>query len=78
MKFELDTTNAVIEQLYKHRTIRAYKTDPLDRDMIERIVAAGQRASASSNMQQYSVVVVTNQEARDKLMVLCGNQKQIG
>ena len=75
---EFDTTNPTIEQLYKHRSIRAYKTDPLERSTIEQIVAAGQRASTSSNMHQYSVVVVTDQAKRDRLMALCGDQKQIG
>ena len=74
---KFDTTNPTIAQLYQHRSIRNYKTDPIDRAVVEQIVAAGQRASTSSNMQQFSVVVVTGQEKRDKLMTLCGNQKQI-
>lgn len=71
------TTNATIEQIKRHRSVRAYKSDPVPRPMIEEIVAAGQRASTSSNLQMYSVVVVTDQARREQLAELCGNQGHI-
>jgi len=74
---EFDTTNSTIEDLYKHRSIRAYKTDPLSKELITQVVTAGQRASTSSNLQQYSVVIITDQAKRDKLAELCGGQKHI-
>jgi FMN reductase (NADPH) len=46
--------------------------------MIEDIVTAGQRASTSSNLQMYSVVVTTDPEKRARLKELCGNQRHIG
>ncbi|MCB0036393.1 MAG: nitroreductase family protein, partial [Anaerolineales bacterium] len=54
----MDTTTPTIAQIYQHRSIRAYKPDPVGRELVEQIVTAGQRASTSSNLQQYSVVVV--------------------
>jgi FMN reductase (NADPH) len=45
--------------------------------MIETIVAAGQRSSTSSNLQAYSVVVVSDEKKRSRLMELCDNQKHI-
>jgi FMN reductase (NADPH) len=45
--------------------------------MVEEIVAAGQRASTSSNLQTYSVVAVTEAAQRARLSELCGGQKQV-
>ena len=66
-----------IEQIYQHRSIRAYKSDPIPKSMIEEIVAAGQRASTSSNLQMFSVVVVTDQQKRNQLATYCGDQAHI-
>ncbi len=57
--------------------MRRYKPDPLPVPVIETVIAAGQRASTSSNLQAYSVVVVTEGVKRVKLAKLCGDQKQI-
>jgi FMN reductase (NADPH) len=45
--------------------------------MVETVVAAGQRASTSSNLQTYSVVAVTDAGKRERLRALCGNQNHI-
>jgi FMN reductase (NADPH) len=45
--------------------------------MIETIVAAGQRASTSSNLQMYSVVVTINEDKRASIMDVCAGQKHI-
>ena len=66
-----------IEQINRHYSARKYKTDPLPDKLIETIVAAGQRAPTSSNLQTYSVVVVKELERRQRLKELCGNQKHI-
>jgi FMN reductase (NADPH) len=46
-------------------------------DLVETIVAAGQRASTSSNLQTFSVVAVTDKDTIARLAELCGSQKQI-
>ncbi|UCG24210.1 MAG: NADPH-dependent oxidoreductase [Chloroflexota bacterium] len=66
-----------IELIYQHASIRRYKSDPVDRNLVEEIVAAGQRASTSSNLQTYSVIAVGDREKRNRLAELCGNQEQI-
>jgi FMN reductase (NADPH) len=42
--------------------------------VIETIIAAGQAASTSSNLQAYSVVAVTEAAKREKLAELCGDK----
>jgi FMN reductase (NADPH) len=66
-----------IEQIHQHYSVRAYKPDPVSDEMIETIVVAGQRASTSSNLQTYSVIVVKNQKKRERLKALCGGHKHI-
>lgn len=67
-------TNATLDLIHAHGSVRAYKTDPLPTSIIETIVAAAQRASTSSNLQAYSVIAVTEAAKRERLAQLCGNQ----
>jgi FMN reductase (NADPH) len=69
--------NATIDLLLRHRSIRRYTADPVSRETVENIVAAGQRASTSSNLQVYSAIAVTDGEKRVELARLCGNQGHI-
>lgn len=66
--------NPTLELIHKHASVRHYKPDPLPASIIETIVAAGQRASTSSNLQIYSVVAVTDATKREKLAALADNQ----
>lgn len=70
-------TTPVIEQIHRHASIRKYKADPIDCSSIEAIVAAGQRAATSSNLQTYAVVAVRSLAKRIELARLCGNQAHI-
>lgn len=70
-------TTQTIQMIHQHGSVRHYKSDPVPNEMIETIVAAGQRASTSSNLQMYSVVVTKDADKREQLMRLCGNQKHI-
>jgi FMN reductase (NADPH) len=66
-----------IEQINSHYTVREYKPEPVTAELVELVIAAGQRASTSSNLQAYSVVAVADQEKRGHLAELCGGQRQI-
>ena len=66
-----------IDQISRHYSVRAYRPDPVPVEMVEQIVAAGQRASTSSNMQTYSVVAVTGAQKRARLAEVAANQVQI-
>ncbi|ATB41747.1 NADPH-dependent oxidoreductase [Cystobacter fuscus] len=52
--------NSTIEALLEHRSVRNYLPEPLPEGAIEAMVAAAQSASNSSNLHQWSVVVVTD------------------
>ncbi len=70
-------TNPTLDLIHRHGSVRRYKPDPLPREMVETIVAAGQRASTSSNLQMYSVVATTDVEKRRRLQGYCGGQRHI-
>jgi FMN reductase (NADPH) len=69
--------NPTIDLIHAHASCRHYKADPLPASVIEAILAAGQRASTSSNLQTYSVVAVAEAARRERLAELCGNQQHI-
>ncbi len=69
--------NPTLDLIHRHASVRRYKPDPVPAALIETIVAAGQRASTSSNLQTYSVVVLTEAADRQRMAELCGNQKHI-
>lgn len=50
--------NAVIATILAHRSVRAFTREPLPAGTLERLVAAAQSASTSSNLQTWSVVAV--------------------
>lgn len=70
-------TTPTIEQIHRHSSIRSYKPDAVPRSTVEAIVAAGQRASTSSNMQFTTAVAVTDAAKRERLAELCGNQAHV-
>lgn len=66
-----------IELMYRHRSIRHFTPEPIARETIATIVASGQRAATSSNLQLYSAVVVMERDRKAQLATLCGDQDQI-
>ncbi|WP_408590866.1 nitroreductase family protein [Novosphingobium sp.] len=69
--------NPTIAELLAHRSVRAYLPDALPTGTIETLVAAGQSAASSSNLQLWSVVAVTDADKRRELAALAGGQKHI-
>ena len=70
--------NEVIATLLQHRSVRASWPDALPDGTLEILVAAGQSAATSSNMQAWSVVAITDPATKAVLARVAGNQKQIG
>jgi FMN reductase (NADPH) len=66
-----------IDLIHRHGSVRAYKPDPVPEGWIEIIISAGQRASTSSNLQTYSVIVTTDLEKKQRIQEICGDQKHI-
>lgn len=77
----MDTLDAagdsMIDLLMRHRSIRAFTSERLEPGVLERLVAAGARASTSSNMQAYTVISISDPPLKDRVAKLCADQKQI-
>ena len=69
--------NPVLPVLLSHRSVRAYRDKPVPDGLLETIVAAGQSASTSSNLQLWSVVAIEDKARKERLSELCGGQKHI-
>jgi Nitroreductase len=59
--------NNTIESILSHRSIRNFLSDSLPLGTIETMVAAAQSASVSGNLQQWSVIAVTDKLLKEKL-----------
>jgi nitroreductase len=69
--------NPTIELIERHGSVRNYLPDKVPEELVKLVVAAGQRASTSSNLQAYSVVVTTDQKRKDQLKEISGGQEHI-
>ena len=63
-----------MEILNQHVTIRKFKNELIEEDVLERILYSGTRASTTGNMQVYSIVVTTDAQEREALAPFHFNQ----
>lgn len=63
--------------LRSHRSIRAFKDDPLSDETLAEIVQSGLAAATSSNIQATTVIRVRNPDTRAAISEVAGGQKQI-
>jgi nitroreductase len=63
--------------IMNHRSIRKYKSDPIEESILEDILLAGTRASTTGNMQVYSIIVTTDQEIKKQLAPCHFNQGMV-
>ncbi|MDX2443118.1 MAG: nitroreductase family protein [Bacteroidales bacterium] len=57
----------MIDTISNHRSIRTYKSNPIEEKVLENILTAGTRASTTGTMQVYSMVVTKDESLREKL-----------
>ncbi len=69
--------NKVIESIQNHRSIRQYKEDAVSDDMLHEIIQSAQSMPNSINGQQTSVIVVRDQETKNKIAEIAGGQPWI-
>lgn len=69
--------NETVASLLSHRSVRGYRPDALPPGTLETLMAAAQSAATSSNLQTWSVIVVTDPARKAALAKLAANQKHI-
>jgi nitroreductase len=70
-------TNAALDLLLAHRSVRAYTAEPIPDEVLTTLVAAAQSAPTSSNLQVWSVVAVREPQRKARLAELAADQRQI-
>lgn len=68
---------STLAQMFRHRSHRAYRPDPVPDAQLERLVDAARHASTSSFIQAYSVVAVRDLELKAECARLCGGQAHV-
>lgn len=56
-----------MDAIFNHKSIRKYKSTPIDDSLLEQILTAGTRASNTGNMQVYSMIVTKNEAIKKQL-----------
>ena len=59
--------NAVFENIFSRRSIKAYKADAVPKALIDRVIEAGLYAASGRNWQAGIVLAVTDPTMRDRL-----------
>ncbi|MFQ3612457.1 MAG: NADPH-dependent oxidoreductase [Cyanobacteriota bacterium] len=66
-----------LELLLNHRSVRAYRPDPLPEGTLSALMAAAQSAATSSNLQTWSVIAIRDAQRKSRLAELAGGQAHI-
>ena len=66
--------NQVIEVIHNRKSVRAYEDKPLPEDVRDMILKSAMRAPTAGNMMLYSIIEVSDQKAKNKLVETCDNQ----
>ena len=66
--------NQVIEVIHNRKSMRAYEDKPLPEDVRDMILKSAMRAPTAGNMMLYSIIEVSDQKAKNKLVETCDNQ----
>ncbi|MGN7402311.1 NADPH-dependent oxidoreductase [Cytobacillus praedii] len=69
--------NQTIEILTSHESVRGFQPKPLPEGALQAITASARSAPTSSNLQAYSIIIVKNEQRKDRLATLSGNQNFI-
>lgn len=66
--------NPVLETIHKRTSLRLYKDTPIQDEDLQAVLEATLRAPTAGNMMLYSVLVIKDQDMKDKLSKTCDNQ----
>lgn len=56
-----------LQNMMSRKSVKKYKSDPVPKELLDKIIAAGLQAPSGLNKQAPIILAVTNKEIRDKL-----------
>ncbi len=59
--------NQTLQTILSRKSVKKFKSDSVDKQLIEQIVRAGMQAPTGLNKQSPIILAITNKEVRDKL-----------
>ncbi|WP_019122697.1 5,6-dimethylbenzimidazole synthase [Brevibacillus massiliensis] len=65
----------VFKAIFERRDIRVFRSDPLPKEKLQKIILAGHHAPSVGFMQPWNFIVVESQELKEKLAKIC--QKEV-
>jgi len=78
MDWTLDDGLRAIKMMQRRTSTRSFSDEKIPDELMDEILKAALQAPSGGNLQPISVVKITDEIKRDKIMELCGNQKFIG
>ncbi|MFC3747781.1 NADPH-dependent oxidoreductase [Paenibacillus sp. GCM10012306] len=69
--------NEIIRTLTNHRSYRSYSDRAVSTEDLQNIIASAQAAPSWVHGQQFTIIAVHNQERKQRLAELSGNQKHV-
>jgi FMN reductase (NADPH)/FMN reductase [NAD(P)H] len=66
--------NTTIEVIENRKSVREYEPSPIPEQVKEQVLHAAMRAPTAGNMMLYSIIEVTDQATKNKLVETCDNQ----
>ncbi len=73
----IDEENTAITDLLSRRSIRRYTDESIADDVLDMLLACAQSAPTKSNLQQYSIIVVSEASLRERLAEHCPKTPQL-
>lgn len=67
----------ILDVIVSRRSVKKFKPDRVEDELIEKVLKAGTFAPSGKNMQSPIIVAVTNNEVRDKLSEICKSLRGI-
>ena len=64
-----------LKSILSRRSIRNFLNKPISKELLTLLLAAAQSAPSKSNLQQYSILVIQDQNIKNKISNLIGNTK---
>ena len=64
-----------LKSILSRRSIRKFLNKPISKELLTLILAAAQSAPSKSNLQQYSILVIQDQNIKNEISNLIGNTK---
>ena len=59
--------NDILDIIVKRRSVKSFKSDMVENDLIEKVIKAGVYAPTGKNLQSPIILAITNKKVRDEL-----------